>query len=180
MKICFKCGIEKELSEFYKHKQMADGHLNKCKECNKNDSKVYYDEHTEDTEFKISEKKRVRLKAKKYKYHLNQTTEQKSKYIDNYREKYPEKYKAKNASGKMKKSVGCNLHHWSYNEEHYKDVIEVKSELHCSYHRFMIYDQERKMYRNILAFDTYPVNMLLDSKELHEKYINYLNTIDLS
>lgn len=36
-KSCFKCGVEKPLTDFYKHPKMPDGHVNKCKECNKKD-----------------------------------------------------------------------------------------------------------------------------------------------
>lgn len=47
MKTCFKCNIKKELKEFYKHPQMPDGTVNKCKDCNKKDNKEYVKNNSE-------------------------------------------------------------------------------------------------------------------------------------
>ena len=44
-KVCFKCEEEKDLDEFYPHPKMKDGHVNKCKECNKTDNTKHRDKN---------------------------------------------------------------------------------------------------------------------------------------
>ncbi len=164
-KVCFKCGIDKPLSDYYAHKQMGDGHLNKCKDCTKSDTKKRTDNLSSNPAWIELERKRGREKYYKLGY-KNKSKSKSGKYQKNYRENFPEKYKAKNASQRMKKlDKGNHLHHWSYNEQHYKDVIELSPKHHAKAHRFIVYDQERKMYRR------YDNNVLLDTREAHESFI---------
>lgn len=168
MKQCFKCNEVKPYSEFYKHKQMGDGYLGKCKACAKKDVKERADVLSQDEEWMEQERKRGRDKYHRLNYinkPINKT--EKPKYIKNWKIKFPEKYKAKSILGKKNKIEGFERHHWSYNEEHYCDIIHLTTKEHNKAHRFIVYDQERFMYRR------YDTNELLDTKEKHEKFIRW-------
>ena len=42
--VCFCCGEDKPLDQYYRHKEMANGHLGKCKECVRAYTNVHYRE----------------------------------------------------------------------------------------------------------------------------------------
>ena len=62
------------------------------------------------------------------------------------------------------KTKGNHLHHWSYNNGHEKDVIELPLAAHYKAHRYMIYDPEQMMYRKLDG-------ILLDTRDSHVAYI---------
>src|SRR5260370_35269052 len=62
MKQCFKCLKTLPLTEFYNHSRMADGHLNKCISCTKNDVHNNYAINKLNLTYRLQERKRNRNK----------------------------------------------------------------------------------------------------------------------
>jgi len=138
-KICKDCKSTYPISDFPKTKNTKSGHINVCYRC---------------------ERIRYNIRASR------KSKELKNKISATYKSKYPEKRKAVNALKRVVKKVGHNLHHWSYNREHFKDCIELTVHNHNIIHKHLLYDENSKMYRRIDTMD------LLNTKELHIEYIN--------
>ena len=170
-KVCRECLIEKELSEYYVHKQMGDGHLNICKECKRIYAGNQYDIKMQDLNWKIGERKRTRERNKRLEYgeKYKVLPKSKKKAIDLYFEKYPEKKKAHSLSGNIKVPEGKQKHHWSYNEEHYKDVIFLSMDNHYKLHCYIKYFQPARMYKTIFGEPLY-------TKDRFVKFMDFVLT----
>ena len=116
MKNCFKCGQSKPLSEFYKHKAMGDGHLNKCKLCTKSDANKHRSENLEKVRAydrnRPNKEERIRKQSEYHKTKVGSDVKKLSS--KNYRDRFPQKYSAKNAvsnairDGRLHRPSKCN------------------------------------------------------------------------
>ena len=108
MKTCTKCGIEKELCEFHKHKFQKDGHNTICKNCRKPISKNYHSENREiiikkqreyyrNNHEKILLRDRERIKGEREKRNkrAKEYAQKNKEKIQKYRKEYYEKNKDK-------------------------------------------------------------------------------------
>jgi hypothetical protein len=144
-KICFKCGKEKPLSEFYKHPQMGDGYLGKCKECTKNDvSKKYY-ENILLPGYVDKERARGRSKYERLGYVVRPTAHVENKGTSKY-------LKAMGID-----LIGKEIHHWNYNLKN--DVFIIKPRAHKLIHKYLCFDPDTNMF----LYD----GVLLSKKENH-------------
>ena len=76
-KTCPKCGIDKELDEFYKDQTRRDGLQGHCKECDKQRHKQYYETH---------KKEKKQYDKQYYKTHREGTIEHQKQYNKTHRE----------------------------------------------------------------------------------------------
>jgi hypothetical protein len=146
-KQCFKCGESKPLSAFYKHPRMADGHLNKCKECNKKDVRENRMSNL-DYYIEFDRKRNKDHEGLRYRNQLEVTSKR-------MRKKFPEKYKARQAianalrKGIIYRPTNCehcgkeckpNAHHSSYSEGMELAVTWLCYTCHGEVHRLYDYD----------------------------------------
>ena len=165
-KACFKCLEVKPLTAYYKHPQMGDGRLGKCKDCTKDDVKKDHYRKIADPAWAKSEQDRHRLKYHRLQYRgkHKQTPEAQAVSKAIYIERWPEKVKARALTGRLHGKDGKHMHHWSYAEGNAKDLIELDAKDHATVHRFIVYDQQEMAYRRKDNGE------LLATRGLHESY----------
>jgi len=156
-KICFKCGKSKPITDFYKHPQMKDGRVNKCKPCNKNDIHLNYEIKSKDESFMEKERERGREKYKRLNYKDRQKELNKNK-------PWKKAAACKNVNRDLKTPKGYECHHWSYSKKHLRDVIVLNRKAHKRAHKFLTLDE------SLLLFKTNK-GVLLDSKTKHIQYL---------
>lgn len=151
-KRCFKCGRVLPLTEFYKHPQMGDGHLNKCKDCTKKDVHENYEHNLSKDGYLDKERARGR---DKYKRLYSNGRQKKHKHLDagkNVRRYY------------IARGIDIGereFHHWNYNFPN--DIFVLSRRAHKLAHKHLTFDGESGLF--------YYNGSLLKTKEEHRAYL---------
>ena len=150
-KKCFKCGRELPISEFYKHPQMGDGYLNKCKECTKRDVHENYEKKINDNDFVERERARGR---DKYKRLYSGGRCKKAAHAENRdTQRY---YKCRGID------IGeYEFHHWNYNNKN--DVFVLSRRAHKLAHKYLTFDKDSGLF--------YYNGSLLSTKDEHRAFL---------
>lgn len=86
MKICFRFGISKSVTDYYRHARMADGYLGKCKDCTKRDVALLRVFNPEIHKQRDLDRNRTQKRI-----------DQRREYLRRHRAKYPHKARARAA-----------------------------------------------------------------------------------
>ncbi len=126
-KVCTKCGIEKELSEFYDNKNLRDGHLNSCKAC----CLRYCQARRADSVIgkKIRERKNAHQKRMYHSYpeYKESILAKKRLYIKNNRAKIKEYHRKYNQRPEVKMLATDKVIEWRKNNPLKAKVIARRS-----------------------------------------------------
>lgn len=134
-KVCFKCGRKLPLSEFYRHPQTADGHLNKCKDCTKKDTKQDYDRKAKDESWLAKERTRGREKYHRLNYKEKEFHHKTRRDFHPTNDRRALKARGYNVEGK-------EAHHWNYNEP--RSVILLSPKAHHRIHKYITVSRDDK------------------------------------
>jgi hypothetical protein len=133
-KICSKCGVEKEFCEFHKSIRSNDGYRERCKECRKVDTTLYYQKNVDKikenvTKYRINNPEKIKKGLKQYrKKNSEELNKNKRIWVKSLNGKKSKQKYYKNNS----ESVKLKVKEYKKNNPN-KDIERRKSEKHKKY-----------------------------------------------